>query len=385
MIKNYYKISIEGRDVKYFLKTLYKMKIYFLSINISNNIIYAIVDDKNFKKLMSIKTSYDISIIRTYGFNYFKEVFRKNFFFLFFSFLGLITVLILSNIIFDVEIVHNDSFIKEKLYDELKEYGIKKYSFSKNYSQVQEIKNNILEINKDDIEWMEIEKVGCKYIIRFEERIINDIKEDNNEYGHIVASKEGIIKKIDAYNGEVSVKVNDYVSKGDILISGQIHKNDDILGNTSAKGDIYAEVWYKAKVSIPINYYEKKYTGHNKKVINFSFLDYSFNLFDFNSYRNKEVISKNIYSDFFNIFNINYNKEKEVIIKDDVILMINDDIAISLAKEKIESRLKDGEYIISQKKLKTFLNDSTIKVEVFFKVYENISQYKKYELGDVIE
>ena len=40
---------------------------------------------------------------------------------------------------------------------------------------------------------------------------------------------------------------------------------------------------------------------------------------------------------------------------------------------------------MAQKKLKTFLNNSTIKVEVFFKVYENISQYQYYENEEVIE
>ena len=45
--------------------------------------------------------------------------------------------------------------------------------------------------------------------------------------------------------------------------------------------------------------------------------------------------------------------------------------------------LSDDEYIISQKKLKTVINNSTIVTEVFFKVYENISssQYFSIEEG----
>ena len=43
--------------------------------------------------------------------------------------------------------------------------------------------------------------------------------------------------------------------------------------------------------------------------------------------------------------------------------------------------LSENEYIISQKKLKTMVNNSTMIVEVFFKVYENISTYDYYEIG----
>ncbi len=385
MFKTYYKICVEGHNIRSFIKMLYKLRISLISIKTNKNFFYAIVDDKNFNKIMNIKTSYNIRIIRTYGFNYFKDLLINNFFFLLFSFLGIVFVVLLSNIIFDVEIVHNDSLVKDKLYVELEKYDIKKSSLIKSYEYIQEVKKRILEFNKDDIEWLEIERIGTKYVVRFEERIINKKVEDTSKYRHIVALKEGIIKKIDAENGEVSVKVNDYVAKGDILISGEIHKNEDILGNTAAKGNVYAEVWYKAKVTIPINYYEKKYTGNNKNVINFSLLNFNYNLFDFKTFKEKSIISNTIYSDFFDIFRINYNKEEELSITDNVILMTNDDIAVKIAREKLESKLKNGEYIIAQKKLKTSLNNSTIRVEVFFKVYENISQYKYYKIGEVIE
>ena len=384
MFKSYYKICVEGQNIKRFIKMLYKYKISLNYLKSFDKKFYAIINEQDFKKLMNIKTSYKIKVIKVYGFELLKKEMIKNIYFILSNIIGIIIILLLSNITFKIEIIHDDTKLKEKLSKELIKYGIKKYSIIKNYDDIQKIKEKILINNKKDIEWLEIERVGVKYVVRLEKRIINTPKEETG-YRHIVAKKEGIIKKIDAEKGEISKKENDYVSKGDILISGAIHKNDDILDNTLAKGKVFAEVWYKVKVTLPINYYEKKYTGNNKNIINISFLDSNINIFDYNEYKEKEVKQNVLFSDFFDMFKISLNQEKELNIIDNVYLMINDDAAINLARKKIEEKLSDEEYIISQKKLKTSLNNSTMNVEIFFKVYENIVEYKYYKIGDVIE
>lgn len=93
--------------------------------------------------------------------------------------------------------------------------------------------------------------------------------------------------KIVAENGEIIKKKNDYVKAGDIIISGEIHKNDEVVDNIPASGSVYAEVWYKVKVEMPISYKEELLTGKNKNILNISFLDYSWNLFDFYPYKTK--------------------------------------------------------------------------------------------------
>ena len=49
---------------------------------------------------------------------------------------------------------------------------------------------------------------------------------------------------------------------------------------------------------------------------------------------------------------------------------------ISLAKEKLANDLKGDSKILFQKKLKLYEENSTIVIEVFFKVYEDITDYK---------
>lgn len=378
MFKSHYKIYVSGNNVLRFIKMLYKMDINFYSLNINDNSFTAIIDKDNYEKLKKIKTIYKINLERVYGPLYIKELIKKNSFFLFSIVVGLIILLFLTNIIFDIEVKHSDSNIRNFLISTLSDYGLKKYSFVKDYDEINVIKEDILNKYKNKIEWIEIERVGTKYIVRVDKRIINDIKEDKG-FRNVVASRDGIIKKIVAKEGEITKKVNDYVKKGDIIISGAIHKGEDIKGNTKADGDIFAEVWYKVKVTLPINYYEKKLTGKEKNSIDITFLDkeYSLNK-SFDNYEKEETI---LLSDFFNLFKIAFNKKKEIIIEDDINTITSEAIAINLAREKIIKRLGEDEYIISQKKLKTSINNSTIIIEVFFKVYENISTYNYYEIG----
>ena len=141
---------------------------------------------------------------------------------------------------------------------------------------------------------------------------------------------------------------------------------------------MYAEVWYKVKVEMPISYKEEALTGRSKNVINISFLDKNINIFDFHRYNNSKKEGNTILSDFFGMFTIKYNKEYEINVKDEVNNIISEEFAFKMARKKIEDQLGRGEYIISQKKLKTVINNSTIITEVFFKVYENISSYSYF-------
>lgn len=381
MFTSYYKLEISGKDIKRFIRMLYKLNIYFEEIYFSGNKCYVKVDKKNYDKIKKIKTSYSIEVVSLYGLKNIEKVLKDNIYFIFSSIMGIILIYLLSFVIFDIEIVHNDSSIRNLILDELSMYDIEKYGFVKKYDYIQEVKKKILDNNKDVIEWIEIEKIGTKYRVRVEKRIINDIKNEDKAK-HVVARKSGIIMKIVAENGEVVKKINDYVKEGDIIISGNIYKNDDVMDNVSASGDVYAEVWYTVKVEMPISYKEESVTGNSKNVLNVKFLNNEVNLFDFKPYKNKKTNNFLLFKDFYGMFSINYNEEIELNVRDEVNNIISEEFAFKLAREKIMEKLSKEEYIISQKKLKTVINNSTIVTEVFFKVYENISSYQYFSVEE---
>lgn len=290
---------------------------------------------------------------------------------------GIILLFCLSNIIFSIEVVHTNKQIRELLLTELDNYGVKRLSIKKSYKQLQRIKENIINKHKDKIEWLEIENVGTKYVVRVEMRIIKRDEEDNNKY-NIIAKKDAIIRKVISSRGEILKRNNEYVKKGDVVISGEIKLYDEVKGIVGAVGKVYGEVWYTVTVSFPYHYQEEKYTGNKKKVITIDFLNKNIEL-TINKYRHKKIEKKTLFKSNIIPIKINVEHQKELDIIDKI---YTEDEAISnaldLATKKITEKFKDNEeYIIEHKILKVTSKDNKIVMSVFFSVCENITDYQQ--------
>ena len=155
---------------------------------------------------------------------------------------------------------------------QLKNNGINLYKFKKSYIEINKIKKNILSKYINEIEWIEIENIGTKYIIRYEPRIINE-KKDNNTLRNIIAKKSAVIKDMYISSGEVVKSKNTYVKKGDVIVSGYISLNDNIKDTISSEGKVYGECWYNVTVTYPYRYYEEIVTGNSKKIFVIKFLN----------------------------------------------------------------------------------------------------------------
>ncbi len=380
-IKNFIsviKINIQGKNIERFIKRLYTNKIEILEIKYLNyNNVNIKIYKKDFKKVLKLKTTYEIKTINTYGFIKIKKVLEKNKILIIAIIFGIILLYVLSNFIFSIEIVHTDKNLRKLINNELDEYGIKTYHFQKSYEEIQQIKKRIIEEHKDKIEWLEIEKVGTKYIVRLEERKINDSKK-STKVRNIVASKSAIITNVIASKGEIVKQKNTYVKKGDVVISGEIYLNEELKDKVRAEGEVYGEVWYQVTVDYPYTYYEEKQTGKMKDVYVLKFLNKDFELFNFNKYKNKIKQDNNLLSHpilpirlvkqtqrEIEIIDKKYTK-KEAIIK-----------AEELAQKRLLSKLNVKDEIISQKTLKVIEKNSKIEVVVFFTVNENITAYAK--------
>ena len=176
------------------------------------------------------------------------------------------------------------------------------------------------------------------------------------------------------------IEENNYVNKGDVIISSDIYLNENLKGKVSASGKVYASVWYKVICEYPINYKEKIYTNKKRKTIFFKIGNKYIDLFKYKSFDRKIIYSFND-----KLTNISFGIEEieKVDIKDKK--YTNKEV-LEKARKKSESvikkRLKDDEYIISQKTLKFNTNGSKIILEMFFSVYEEISEKRVVEGSD---
>ena len=373
MFSSTYKIKIEGKDVKRFIKKLYSNNIYFNDIEMYDKYAYVEVDKSNYEKLKQIKTIYKIEIVKLYGIIRIIDFIKRYSLFLIILGVGLLYLIFLSNIIFKVEVIHSKKEIRDLLYKELKYYNLDKYHFVKSYKEKEKIEEYILNKHKDKLEWLEIERIGTKYEVRVEERIIKK-ENDKLDIQNIVAKKDGIITKIEASKGEIVKKVGDYVKKGDIIISGTIKKDDVIKGKVAASGNVYAEVWYKTIVDMPYYYKNSTKTGRKRKVLKIKFLDKDIYIFGFKKY--KFYDEKRILYLKSRILPIgfSYSLEKELNVEEYLYSpeeAVN--TAIEYASKKLQKNLGENESIISKTVLNSNENENYITVEIFYKVNENIT------------
>ena len=222
------KLNIKGKNINRFLNRLIKQNIEILDIkNISYKEVEIKIYKKDLEKIEKIKTIYELEEVNSYGLIKIKKIISKNKILILFALLGFILLLFLTNIIFDIEVVHNKKEIRELLISELKKYDITNNRFVKSFDEIEKIKEKILEKYKDKLEWIEIERVGTKYIVRVEERKIPS-SEDSPKNQNIIAKKSAIIKNIEADNGVIVKNVNDYVKPGDVIVSGSIYLNENL-------------------------------------------------------------------------------------------------------------------------------------------------------------
>lgn len=379
------KIKITGRNINNFLKRIIRNNINIIKVMpISYKEMDLIIDYKDLDKIEKLKTIYNIKIIRYYGKLRILKRIKKNIFILSFLLIGLFLVYILSNVIFSIEVIHSNNNIIKLVENELEENGIKKYRFALSYDEVEKVKKKILEDNRDSLEWLEIIKEGTKYIVRVEERIINNVPDDNNIYD-IVASKGAVIKSIYAKSGEKIRDVNTYVKKGDIVISSKIILPNNEIITKSANGKVIGEVWYSARIEFPYVYNEIKYTGNKKKVLVFNFLNKRISIFDFNKYKTFDKNIKYIFNNNIIPISLTYEYEYETKVINDIYTYDTArEKAINVAKEKLLNKYSNIVDITDIKIINEEDMTSKIVIDLFITCDEDITLYKKVE-NDTIE
>lgn len=366
-IKHYVLVSVKTKDKNKLLLKIYNAGIPVYKIKYYENKVEFETSVQNYIKLKKYLVSYTFRINKNMGMYEVLSKIKKNKVFLINLLLAFLFLFLFSNTIVSVKVIHSKKYIREIVENSLEEYGVTRLSWKKSYKELSEIKEKILKAYPKNLEWLEIEKKGMTYVVRVEERIITEIKEEKDAC-HIIATKNGVITNVKFNKGQETKQIGDYVNKGDILISGEIKFNEETKNIVCASGEVLAETWYTTEVKLPLNYAQEKETG--KKRYNFSWNNSKI----FRSrLKNYKTTKKELFSFFGN--KIYLLTEKEITYKEQ---KYEEEEAIKkaleLSKQKINLKLSEKERIISQKVLKNTVNNSTMYVEIFTSVEEIISE-----------
>ena len=341
------------------------------------------IEENQFQRIKKLVPTYEVTILKRTGISYLLNLYKTKKVFLFSILFAFLVITVLTNITFSIRIVETDSAIKEMLLDDLKENGIIKYHFKVPYKKKEQIRQKILDKEKDSLEWLEIEEIGTMYQVKAIKRV-NNPKEETLTPRSIVAKKKGRITRIEADYGEVTAKKNDVVEKGDTLISGLIKNKDEIKTKVAARGKVYAEVWYQVNLNLPTIYQEETKTGNQKNILEILFLDKNIFISELFKYQNSINKEKVIYQSNLIPFRISFTKKEEINIKQVTYQNKSSQKEIEqLAIKKLKQRLGNNIKILSINVLKKKTSADRIEVELFFKVEEDITSYSSLENIDI--
>ncbi len=373
-MKNKVLVSVKEEGI---LKTLISNNIYFSNYTIKDNKVIFII---NYEDLELLSKLANIKVIKYYGLVGIKNFLKKHYILLTSFILSYLIIIILSNVIFKVEIVTNNQVLKDNITYYLNYYGIVKYKFVKSNKYIENVKEKILLENKDTIEWISINREGVKYVVNVTPRVISN-KVNIDKPSNIVSKKDALIKYLVVTGGSSVKEVNDVVKKGDVIISGNVVKFDKVVGTTRSKGKVFGEVWYTVNISIPFKHVIYEKTGETINHIYLDIFGHKFTLVGHyitnNSINEVSVLVDKPYlffklmkesKELYNYKEVNLNSESAF--KE----------ALKRADKSISNKLDTNEYIIERKVLKKDVFSSKIDIELFYRVYENIGEEKEITL-----
>lgn len=382
-ILGYVTIEIEGYFIERFMNLCNSQKIFLWNLKRPKTTIMKVnVSIKDFKKLKPIakKTKCRVKICDKKGIPFFFHRYQKRKIFLLLFFLVMIGIWILSNFIWNIEIIGTDKINKQEIEQLLAENDFKigrcKFGLS-----TKEIIDQI-RLQRDDIAWVGIEISGTNAIIKIVEA---DLKPDiiqEDEYCNIVAIKEGMIVKVSAQNGTPVVKEGDIVTQGSVLIGGWLEGKYTGTRYVHANGEVQAKVWYSEKVKIPFNQTKKELTGNEEKKYSVKINNFQINLSKrVSKFENYDTIEANkklrLFSNFYLPIEIQETIYQEY---------QNQEISYSLeeakkiaedeAMKKLDEQVEEKDSILN-KKVQESHTEEYVELEVIYEVLENIGTKEK--------
>ena len=138
--------------------------------------------------------------------------------------------------------------------------------------------NNKFLINCEGIAWISVNMNGTHANVEVRESRRGRESADDKIY-NLVASEDGQVERLAQTEGKPQVKLNDAVSKGDILVSGVIVHNENRLRFESAEGCVFANVTRTFDINVPYKYKIKVETGRITEKYSVGFFKNNINLY----------------------------------------------------------------------------------------------------------
>lgn len=173
-----------------------------------------------------------------------------------------VAVLYSSQLVWGVRITGNERLHEDAARELLSSYGLVEGRYIPSLS-FDEMEMKIL-LENPDIAWISIHRSGTTVNVELRETDRGTLDESGAS-ANLVASTDGVIERIEVFDGRTLVKVGDTVRAGEALVSGLYDNSKKGLRMTRATGAVYARTVHDICIEVPFVYEEKVYTGEQKQ------------------------------------------------------------------------------------------------------------------------
>ena len=210
--------------------------------------------------------------------------FRRRYAFLIGLALSLLAVCVLSRFVLTIEVTGNETVSTARILSQLRQEGVCPGVYGPGLDRKAVAQRVLIELK--ELSWMSINLYGTRLEVVVREAVQSPEMVEDEGYYDVISQADGIITQVEPLAGEAAVAEGDTVAKGEVLISGLISIEPPLYSDqpvryyqTHARGRVYARTWRTLEAVIPLSAQVKRYTGEERAVWSFQFLDLQFNFY----------------------------------------------------------------------------------------------------------
>lgn len=267
--KGYLKVLFFGDFFEKILDITAKNGITLWNSRLTKNGMESYICIKDFKKLKNLirKKEIKVKILKKYGLPFKIEKNKKRTGFIAGIIIFFIFLKIMSGYIWVIDVSGNKNVKTEEILSVCSDLGIKIGTNADDISSKTDSQRLLLKLN--GLSWASLNIEGSRLTVNVSEV---KVKKDEGYPCNLVASFDGIIKKVDVKSGNCLVKTGETVKKGDILVSGII-ENASSTQFVKSEGTVTAIASQNISVSGEFKQEKSYETGQKKTKRVFEFFN----------------------------------------------------------------------------------------------------------------
>ncbi|WP_338451574.1 sporulation protein YqfD [Niallia oryzisoli] len=373
-------VKISGKGLERLLNTLIRNGLFIWQVRRqgveSITFKMKLSDVKEFRKYIR-GSGCKVTFYKREGFPFLLKRLLHNSGFLAGSILFVLVILLLSNMIWGIQVKGADPATEYKIHKELDKMGVKVGKLQFFVDNVESIQRQLTD-NVEEITWVGVELQGTTYHLQVVEK--NEPKQP--EYlspQNLVANKKAVIVDMFVEEGQAVVDIHDSVEEGQLLVSGLIGKEGQNV-QVPAKGKVWGETWYRSDVELPLKSTFQVFNGNEKRKYYLKIADFRIPIWGFGKIEYKEYETESnekaiqflkwkLPLSFINETHRDKEVETRIYSKEEAF-----QVAKEMAKLDIKNRLSEDSKIKGEKILHQSLDNGKVSLSIHFQIIENIAE-----------